>query len=88
MIRFFYILLLMLLVASCSGNNPVRYIKTVEKKSYLPFAVEYLTMPHDSFPLHYSEVPDTLDNAKEYSYSFIRNNGDTVVWEEGTIRLP
>ena len=88
MIRFFYILLLMLLVASCSGNNPVRYIKTVEKKSYLPFAVEYLTMPHDSFPLHYYEVRDTLGDSKEYSYSFIRNVGDTVVGEEGTIRLP
>lgn len=88
MARLFYILLLVLLVASCSGNNPVRYIKAVERKSFLPFVIEYSTMPHDSFPLHYPAAQDTVDNSKGYSYSFIRNDGDTVVWEEGTIRLP
>ena len=88
MIRFFYIFLFVLLVASCSGNNPLRYIKPVENGSYLPFAIEYSTLPHDSFPLHYSLEYDTLETPEEFSYSFIRNVGDTAVWEEGVIRLP
>ena len=86
MARLFYILLLVLLVASCSGNNPVRYIKAVERKSFLPFVIEYSTMPHDSFPLHYEDKTNETENPDEESFYIIRNSGDTLIWEEGMIR--
>ena len=86
MTRFFYIFLVVLGM-SCSGNNPLLYnLKPVGNNSYNSFNIEYGTMPHDSFPMHYYEVRDTLGDSKEYSYSFIRYDGDTVVWEEGMIR--
>ena len=87
MTRFFYILLVVLGM-SCSGNNPLLYnLKPVGNNSYNSFNIEYGTMPHDSFPMHYSVEKDTLDK-NEFSYFFIRNEGDTIVWEEGTIRTP
>lgn len=88
MTRFFYIFFLVLWVG-CSGNNPLLYnVKPVDGYSYNSFIIEYGTMPHDSFSLHYAVEHDTLENPKEYSYSFFGNDGDTVVWEEGTIRTP
>ena len=88
MTRFFYISLL-LLGMSCSGNNPFLYnVKSTEGYSYNSFIIEYGTMPHDSFPLHYAVENDTVGNSKEYSYSFFKSDGDTVVWEEGIIRTP
>ena len=86
MTRFLYILLIVVVVVSCSGNNPVRYLKPVVRDSFSSFIIEYSLQPHDSFPLHYLVHPDTLPNSKEYSYSFVTNDGDTLVWEEGVIR--
>ena len=86
MTRFFYIVLVMLILVSCSGNNPMRYIKPVENDSYYPFIIEYATLPHDSFPLHYPVESDASVDSKEYSYSVIKDYGDTLVWEEGVIR--
>ena len=87
MTHFLYILLL-LLVMSCGGKNPLRYnIKSSENNPYHHFNIEYGIVPHDSFPLHYAAEEDTL-NKDEFSYFFIRNEGDTVVWEEGTIKTP
>ena len=86
MTRFFYILLLVLGM-SCSGNNPLMYnLKPAGNNSYNSFNIEYGTMPHDSFPLHYPVEKDASVGSKEYSYSVIKDYGDTLVWEEGVIR--
>ena len=86
MTRFFYILLVVLGM-SCSGNKPLLYnLKPVGNNSYNSFNIEYGTMPHDSFPMHYSVEKDTSVSLNEFSYSIIRNYGDTLVWEEGMIR--
>lgn len=88
MIRLFYIFFVALIVVSCSGNIPIRYVKSVEDKPYYPFAIEYEMMPHDSFPLHYTVGENAVEDSSEYSYSFIRIYGDSVVWEEGVIKNP
>lgn len=86
MTRFFYILLLLLI--SCSGNNPIRYIKPVETAVNNSFFIEYGTLPHDSFPLHYSKETESPKDSDIISYSFIVNEGDTAIWEEVVIRHP
>ena len=87
MTRFFLILLLVFVMA-CSGNNPIlNNVKPAENRPYNSFNIEYGTAPHDTFPMHYVAEKDTLDK-NEFSYFFIRNEGDTIVWEEGTIRTP
>ena len=86
MTRFFYIFLVVLGM-SCSGNNPLLYnVKPVDGYSYNSFNIEYGTMSHDSFPMHYSVEKDTSVSLNEFSYSIIRNYGDTLVWEEGIVR--
>lgn len=86
MTRFFYIFLVVLGM-SCSGNNPLLYnLKPVGNNSYNSFNIEYGTMQHDSFPMHYYAEKDTSVSLNEFSYSIIRNYGDTLVWEEGMIR--
>lgn len=88
MARLFYILFVVLLVVSCSGNNPLWYTAPARKKPQHSFSIEYVTMPHDSFPLHYAVDSVTQENSDEYYYSSFRTEGDTVVWEEGRIRMP
>lgn len=88
MARLFYILFVVLLAVSCSGNNPLWYTAPAIRKSRHSFSIDYVTMPHDSFPLHYTAEPGTLENSGEYSYSSFRIEGDTVVWEEGIIKIP
>ena len=87
MARLFYILFVVMLVVSCSGNNPLWYVAPATRTRH-SFSIDYATMPHDSFPLHYTVESGTQENSGEYSYSSFRTEGDTVVWEEGIIRLP
>ena len=88
MARLFYILFMVLLVMSCIGNNPLWYTAPARRKPQHSFSIEYVTMPHDSFSLHYAVDSVTQENSDEYSYSSFRTDGDTVIWEEGTIRMP
>lgn len=81
-------LFLIILFMSCSGNSPVRHKKVIESATPSSFTLKYEIMPHDSFPLHYSIGKETPNDSSEVSYSFVKNYGDSVVWEEGLIRLP
>lgn len=86
MTRLFYIILAVSFIVSCSGNNPIRYYKSVKNSHSYPFIIEYGALPHDSFPLHYEDKTNETENPDEESYYIIRNSGDTLIWEEGMIR--
>ena len=87
MTRLFYIVPVVVWLVSCSGNV-LLYDTARLSGDTLPRSFIMEQNMREASTLHYPQKVDSTGNLKEYSFSFIRHYKDSVVWEEGVIRLP
>lgn len=83
MARFYYILILVLMSGACSSNTPVRHMSAVSDTSFL-FSGFFRRIDTDNM---FAVKCDSSGHLNELYYSFMKNTGDSAVWEEGVIRF-